>query len=128
MGDSEDFLFERTTDGLTKASLERSVTAKLKLEAYYKSLMDLTIEREKRRVELEQRLEKDGGSSERKNRQMENLGRKESNFLRLRRTKLGLDDFITIKVIGKGAFGEVLAFPLPTFSNYQKIGSFGSKS
>lgn len=30
-----------------------------------------------------------------------------SSFLRLRRTKIGLDDFRTVKVIGKGAFGEV---------------------
>lgn len=44
---------------------------------------------------------------ERKQRQLQQLGRKESTFLRLRRTKLGLDDFRTVKVIGKGAFGEV---------------------
>lgn len=29
------------------------------------------------------------------------------SFLRLRRTKIGLEDFRTVKVIGKGAFGEV---------------------
>jgi hypothetical protein len=29
------------------------------------------------------------------------------SFLRLRRTKIGLGDFKTVKVIGKGAFGEV---------------------
>ncbi|KAG5641593.1 hypothetical protein DXG03_004676 [Asterophora parasitica] len=46
-------------------------------------------------------------SDERKQRQLQQLGRKESTFLRLRRTKLGLDDFRTVKVIGKGAFGEV---------------------
>jgi len=46
-------------------------------------------------------------SDERKHRQLISLGKKESTFLRLRRTKLGLDDFRTVKVIGKGAFGEV---------------------
>jgi hypothetical protein len=46
-------------------------------------------------------------SEERKHRQLQQLGRKESTFLRLRRTRLGLDDFRTVKVIGKGAFGEV---------------------
>ena len=46
-------------------------------------------------------------SEERKQRQLLQLGKKESTFLRLRRTKLGLDDFRTVKVIGKGAFGEV---------------------
>jgi hypothetical protein len=30
-----------------------------------------------------------------------------SSFLRLKRTKIGLEDFKTVKVIGKGAFGEV---------------------
>jgi hypothetical protein len=34
-------------------------------------------------------------------------GRRESEFLRLRRVRMGADDFSTIKVIGKGAFGEV---------------------
>ncbi|KAJ3052465.1 Serine/threonine-protein kinase [Rhizophlyctis rosea] len=35
------------------------------------------------------------------------LGRQESEFLRLRRVRMGADDFHTVKVIGKGAFGEV---------------------
>ncbi len=46
-------------------------------------------------------------SDERKQRQLVQHGKKESTFLRLHRTKLGLDDFRTVKVIGKGAFGEV---------------------
>ena len=44
---------------------------------------------------------------ERKQRQLQQLGQKESTFLRMKRTKLGVDDFRTVKVIGKGAFGEV---------------------
>lgn len=58
-------------------------------------------------METELKVESEGGSDERKNRQLAAYGRKESNFLRLRRTRLGLEDFITVKVIGKGAFGEV---------------------
>jgi protein-serine/threonine kinase len=61
-----------------------------------------------RRVELERRLQGDAHTSEeRKQRQLQQLGKKESTFLRLRRTKLGLNDFRTVKVIGRGAFGEV---------------------
>lgn len=61
-----------------------------------------------RRVELEKRLASDVSlSDDRKSRQLASLGRRESGFLRLRRTRLGLDDFRTVKVIGKGAFGEV---------------------
>ena len=61
-----------------------------------------------RRVELERRLQSDTMlSDDRKQRQLLQHGKKESTFLRLRRTKLGLDNFRTVKVIGKGAFGEV---------------------
>lgn len=64
-----------------------------------------------RRVELERRLQSETMmSEERKNRQLQQLGKKESTFLRLKRTKLGLEDFRTVKVIGKGAFGEVCDF------------------
>lgn len=38
--------------------------------------------------------------------------RKETEFLRLKRTRLGLEDFESLKVIGRGAFGEVKTFYL----------------
>ena len=38
----------------------------------------------------------------------------ESQYLRLRRTKVKLTDFRTVKVIGKGALGEVSAPCVPT--------------
>lgn len=44
---------------------------------------------------------------EKKARYLAQLGRRETSFLRLRRTRLGLSDFRTVKVIGKGSFGEV---------------------
>jgi protein-serine/threonine kinase len=78
-------------------------------------------------------------SEERKQRQLLQLGKKESvssrrliydaqlicvkTFLRLRRTKLGLDNFRTVKVIGKGAFGEVRT--LLTFIIFQLITQSG---
>ncbi|KAB5595576.1 hypothetical protein CTheo_1037 [Ceratobasidium theobromae] len=100
--------FERSTAGFSKDALPKATMAKLKLEHFYKVAVESAIERNTRRVELEQRLQADAVMPEdRKMRQLQNLGRKESTFLRLRRTKLGLDDFRTVKVIGKGAFGEV---------------------
>jgi len=64
-----------------------------------------------RRVELERRLQNERTMpEERKSRQLIQLGKKESTYLRLRRTKLSPDDFRTVKVIGKGAFGEVRFF------------------
>ncbi|EGO01935.1 hypothetical protein SERLA73DRAFT_177581 [Serpula lacrymans var. lacrymans S7.3] len=100
--------FERTSAGFSDDAVPRAKTAQLKLEHYYKVAVDAAIERNTRRVELERRLQGDVlMSEERKQRQLNQLGKKESTFLRLRRTKLGLDDFRTVKVIGKGAFGEV---------------------
>jgi len=61
-----------------------------------------------RRVEVERKLAADTMmSDERKQRQLIGLVKKEGSFLRLKRTKMGLTDFRTVKVIGKGAFGEV---------------------
>ena len=33
---------------------------------------------------------------------------KETQFLRLKRSRLGVEDFVPLKVIGRGAFGEVI--------------------
>ena len=117
--------FERTTAGFSDDAVPRSKAAQLKLEHYYKVAVEAAIERNQRcarqlelsscrrltdhrRVELERKLAADTTmSEERKQRQLQQLGKRESAFLRLRRTKLGLDDFRTVKVIGKGAFGEV---------------------
>ncbi|KAJ1557367.1 Serine/threonine-protein kinase, partial [Cladochytrium tenue] len=64
-------------------------------------------ERDARWRDLEDRMLREQWSAERRQIQFANLGRKESEFLRLRRTRLTVEDFRTVKVIGKGAFGEV---------------------
>ncbi|KAF9949809.1 Serine/threonine-protein kinase [Modicella reniformis] len=97
-----DELFDRSTEGFPKSALDQSAAAKYRLEHHFSLSLEQAIERSERygkHTEL--------GSEERKHRQLAALGRKESQFLRLRRTRLGLDDFVTVKVIGKGAFGEV---------------------
>ncbi|KAJ3055399.1 Serine/threonine-protein kinase, partial [Quaeritorhiza haematococci] len=104
-GESE--MFERSMEGLSKNSIDRATSAKYRLEHFYKSVVSECADREQRRLALEERLKTENGSDEKKQRQLLALARKESEFLRLRRVRLGVDDFITIKVIGKGAFGEV---------------------
>ncbi|KAG0306390.1 Serine/threonine-protein kinase [Dissophora globulifera] len=104
---SSEHLFDRSTEGIPKSAIDQSTAAKYRLEHHFKLQLEQTIERNERRIELETKIEKEQGSEERKHRQFAALGRKESQFLRLRRTRLGLDDFATVKVIGKGAFGEV---------------------
>ncbi|PFH52748.1 hypothetical protein AMATHDRAFT_56121 [Amanita thiersii Skay4041] len=100
--------FERSLAGFSEEALPRAKAAQMKLEHYYKVAVDAAVDRNQRRIELERKLQADTLTTEdRKLRQLQQLGRKESTFLRLKRTKLGLDDFRTVKVIGKGAFGEV---------------------
>jgi len=43
---------------------------------------------------------------------MRNLERRETEYMRLQRRKIGIDDFEQLTVIGKGAFGEVCKFNL----------------
>lgn len=38
---------------------------------------------------------------------LRNLEKRETEFMRLQRHKVGIDDFELLTVIGKGAFGEV---------------------
>lgn len=101
--------FNRTPDLLSPETKVKTARIKLTLENYYQMLVTHAIERNTRRLELEKKLatEEANLSEERKNRQLALLGKKESLFLRLRRTKMLLEDFTTVKVIGKGAFGEV---------------------
>ncbi|KAF9567304.1 kinase-like protein [Agrocybe pediades] len=108
-GKPDDYVyFDRNLKEFSEGAMPKAQSAQLKLEHYYKVAVDSAVERNTRRVELERRLQNESMmSEERKNRQLQQLGKKESNFLRLKRTKLGLDDFRTVKVIGKGAFGEV---------------------
>ena len=65
-----------------------------------------------RGAELERSLA--GVPEDRLLREIRKHTRTQSQFLRLRRTKIGLRDFRTVKVIGKGAFGEV-SFELAPF-------------
>ena len=61
----------------------------------------------RRRIELEQKINQGTIPNEAKEREIRKYRKLESQHLRLRRTKIRLSDFRTVKVIGKGAFGEV---------------------
>lgn len=98
--------FERHPEWFSKQSQDRASAVKLTLEHFYKTAIEHAIERNQRRIMFEQQLSNEI-SSERRNRETQLFGKNESHYLRLRRTRLSLDDFNTVKVIGKGAFGEV---------------------
>ncbi|KAI3648773.1 hypothetical protein MP228_006627 [Amoeboaphelidium protococcarum] len=113
-------IYERKIDGISKSSLDRVATAKYKIEAYYKDLVQIAQERQIRFKDVQDKLlvKQQNGSpgsvSSTSNAQstamkesLDHLALKEAEFMRLRRVRIGVDDFTTVKIIGKGAFGEV---------------------
>lgn len=105
---SDYVMFERNTENFSQQTRERAAATKMKVELFYNQNVQHAVERNQRRMELERRLQAETRmSEERKDRQRQQLGKHESQYLRLRRTRLSPDDFLTVKVIGKGAFGEV---------------------
>ncbi|XP_046881768.1 serine/threonine-protein kinase 38-like isoform X2 [Hypomesus transpacificus] len=86
---------------------ERVTMAKVTLENFYSNLIAQHQEREMRQQKLERVMDEEGLPDEEKRMRRSQHARKETEFLRLKRTRLGLDDFESLKVIGRGAFGEV---------------------
>ncbi|XP_055258338.1 serine/threonine-protein kinase 38-like [Moschus berezovskii] len=80
---------------------------KVTLENFYSNLIAQHEEREMRQKKLEKAMEEEGLRDEEKQLRRSAHARKETEFLRLKRTRLGLEDFESLKVIGRGAFGEV---------------------
>lgn len=60
-----------------------------------------------RRILLERKLADADVSEEDQNNLLKFLEKKETEYMRLQRHKMGPDDFELLTMIGKGAFGEV---------------------
>lgn len=60
-----------------------------------------------RRNMLEKKLADSEVSEEEQNNLLKYLEKKETEYMRLQRHKMGADDFEPLTMIGKGAFGEV---------------------
>jgi len=92
---------------LSKHTLDKARRAKAHLEHYYSNLASQQVERKERLRRMEESLTDKGLSEEKKAEKLREHAAKETEFLRLKRSRLGADDFEALKVIGKGAFGEV---------------------
>lgn len=88
-------------------TLDKATKAKVHLENYYSNLLAQHMERKTRHDKLEESMSEEGLSEEQKKEIRHQHSIKETEFLRLKRSRLGVDDFEPLKVIGKGAFGEV---------------------
>jgi len=89
-------------------TLDKATKAKMTLESYYNNLINQHAERRSRRQRLEDSLLRDDAlSEEAKSQKRAAHAMRETEFLRLKRSRLGAEDFQQLKVIGRGAFGEV---------------------
>lgn len=60
-----------------------------------------------RRDNLEKKLADADMSEEEQNNILKHFEKKETEYMRLQRHKMGVEDFEIVTMIGKGAFGEV---------------------
>ncbi|KAL0333746.1 UNVERIFIED_CONTAM: putative serine/threonine-protein kinase ndrA [Sesamum angustifolium] len=88
-------------------TLERVAAAKNFIENHYKSHMKDMQQRRERREVLEKALAKSGVSEKEQMNILKDLERKETEYMRLKRHKISVDDFELLAIIGRGAFGEV---------------------
>ncbi|KAK4383436.1 Serine/threonine-protein kinase tricorner [Sesamum angolense] len=86
---------------------QKAAAAKQFIENHYKNYLQGLQDRMERRRALQRRAQEAQVSSEEEERMLRNLERRETEYMRLQRHKVGIDDFEQLTVIGKGAFGEV---------------------
>ncbi|KAL4652498.1 hypothetical protein ACB092_01G237700 [Castanea dentata] len=88
-------------------TMERVAAAKQYIESHYKAQMKHIQERKERRSVLERKLASSDVSEEEQVNILKDLERKETEYMRLKRHKICVDDFDLLTIIGRGAFGEV---------------------
>ncbi|XP_042458634.1 serine/threonine-protein kinase 38-like [Zingiber officinale] len=91
----------------SSATRQRVATAKQYIENHYKEQMKNLQERKERRCSLEKKLADSDVSEEEQLNILKYLEKKETEYMRLQRHRMGVDDFELLTMIGKGAFGEV---------------------
>lgn len=87
--------------------LKRGTAAKQLVNTFFQENIERARDRNTRARELDAILKDQSLPESHKQQEIDNLARKEARFLRFIRTKETPQNFQTIKVIGKGAFGEV---------------------
>ncbi|XP_059445060.1 uncharacterized protein LOC132176917 [Corylus avellana] len=95
---------EEAPSNVTK---QKVAAAKQYIEDHYKKQMKNLQERKERRNVLEKKLADAEVSEEEQYNLLKYLEKKETEYMRLQRHKMGADDFEPLTMIGKGAFGEV---------------------
>ncbi|EOY25616.1 PREDICTED: serine/threonine-protein kinase tricorner [Theobroma cacao] len=89
------------------ATKQKAAAAKQYIENHYKSQMKNLQDRKERRWMLERKLADADITAEEQMSMLKFLEKKETEYMRLQRHKMGVDDFELLTIIGRGAFGEV---------------------
>ncbi|KAK0571190.1 hypothetical protein LWI29_012270 [Acer saccharum] len=91
----------------SRLTMEKVAAAKQFIENHYRAQMKNIQERKERRWVLERKLASSDVPKEEQISLIKDLERKETEFMRLKRHKICVDDFELLTIIGRGAFGEV---------------------
>ncbi|KAJ7539678.1 hypothetical protein O6H91_11G105100 [Diphasiastrum complanatum] len=91
----------------SNATKQKVAAAKQFIENHYKAQMKNLQDRKERRSSLERKLADANLPEEEQNNFLKDLEKKETEYMRLQRHKMGADDFELLTIIGRGAFGEV---------------------
>ncbi|GAB4852153.1 hypothetical protein Ancab_016343 [Ancistrocladus abbreviatus] len=83
---------------------QKAEAAKQFIENHYKNYLQGLQDRQERRRTLQRRAQEAQLPDEEQERMLRNLERKETEYMRLQRHKVGVDDFEQLTIIGKGAF------------------------
>lgn len=86
---------------------QKAAAAKQFIENHYKNYLQGLQDRKERRRALQRRAQEAQVSNEEQEQMLRSLERKETEYMRLQRHKIRIDDFEQLTIIGKGAFGEV---------------------
>ncbi|WOH16175.1 hypothetical protein DCAR_0935724 [Daucus carota subsp. sativus] len=96
-----------TEEAPSVATKQKVAAAKQYIEKHYKEQMKNLQERRERRNMLEKKLADTEATPEEQTNILKYLEKKETEYMRLQRHKMGAEDFEPLTMIGKGAFGEV---------------------
>ncbi|KAJ8448807.1 hypothetical protein Cgig2_011428 [Carnegiea gigantea] len=88
-------------------TMEKVKAAKKFIENHYRAQMKNIQERKERRWILEKKLASSDVPKEEQINLIKDLERKETEFMRLKRNRLCVNDFELLTIIGRGAYGEV---------------------
>eukprot|EP00262_Sarcandra_glabra_P006286 TRINITY_DN1842_c0_g1_i1.p1 TRINITY_DN1842_c0_g1~~TRINITY_DN1842_c0_g1_i1.p1 ORF type:complete len:545 (+),score=90.63 TRINITY_DN1842_c0_g1_i1:266-1900(+) len=104
---SSSLLVEQEVSVSSPVTRQKAAAAKQFIENHYKNYYQGLQDRKERRHTLQRRAQEAKISYEEQQEMLRTLERKETEYMRLQRHKVGVDDFEQLTIIGKGSFGEV---------------------